>query len=226
MAFPVATVATLAWRNLWRNYRRTLIMLAAITLGVWAMIFMTAMMRGMTDQVVTNGLNVLPGELQIHHPDYRRDPSVVNRMAPPTAELKAALNLPPIKAWSARVKVPAVVSSERDSRGVVLLGVYPEDEKLLGSLPDEIVQGRFLESADDRGVVLGASLARRLETGLGKRVVLMSQDPDNNVVDRGTRVVGIYRARLRGTEDIYVYGGLRNWRFCRGRNLTLISAPR
>ena len=209
MTFPVATVATLAWRNLWRNHRRTLIMLAAITLGVWAMIFMTAMMRGMTDQVVTNGLNVLPGEVQIHHPDYRRDPSVVNRMAPPTAELKAALDLPPVKAWSARVKVPAVVSSERDSRGVVLLGIDPVAEKLLGSLPDEIVEGRFLESADDRGVVLGASLARRLETRLGKRVVLMSQDPDNNVADRGVRVVGIYRARLRASEDIYVYGGLR-----------------
>ncbi|MEH6515907.1 MAG: ABC transporter permease [Halioglobus sp.] len=209
MTFPVATVATLAWRNLWRNHRRTLIMLAAITLGVWAMIFMTAMMRGMTDQVVTNGLNVLPGEVQIHHPDYRRDPSVVNRMAPPTAELKAALDLPPVKAWSARVKVPAVVSSERDSRGVVLLGIDPVAEKLLGSLPDEIVEGRFLESADDRGVVIGASLARRLETRLGKRVVLMSQDPDNNVADRGVRVVGIYRARLRASEDIYVYGGLR-----------------
>ena len=71
MTYPVVTVATLAWRNLWRNYRRTLIMLAAITLGVWAMIFMSAMIRGMTDQVLINGLNVLPGEVQLHHPLQR-----------------------------------------------------------------------------------------------------------------------------------------------------------
>ena len=208
MRGALATVMVLAWRNLWRNHRRTLIMLAAITVGVWAMIFMTAMMRGMTDEMIENTLNTLPGEVQVHHPDYRRDPSVVNRIAAPSAELRAALETPPVLAWSARVRVPAVVASERDSRGVVLLGVDPQAEERLGALPDEIIAGRFLSGPEDRGLVLGASLVRRLETGLGKRVVLMSQDPDNNVADRGARVVGIYKARLQGTEDIFVYGGL------------------
>jgi ABC-type lipoprotein release transport system permease subunit len=104
--------------------------------------------------------------------------------------------------------VPAVLASERDSRGVVLLGIDPSAEAALGSLPHEIIAGRFLDSVDDRGVVLGASLARRLETELGKRVVLMSQDPDNDVADRGARVVGIYKARLEGAEDVFVYSGL------------------
>lgn len=208
MRGAVATVMVLAWRNLWRNYRRTLIMLAAITVGIWAMIFMAAMMRGMTDQIIENTLNTLPGEVQLHHLDYRRDPSVVNRMPAPSAALREALAAPPAVAWAARVRVPAVVASERDSRGVVLLGIDPQREAALGSLPEKIIEGRFLEGIDDRGVVLGASLARRLETGLGKRVVLMSQDPDNNVADRGARVVGIYKARLQGTEDVFVYSGL------------------
>ena len=52
MAMPVRAMSKLAWRNLWRNYRRTLIMLLAISLGVWAMIFMTALMRGMVDQLI------------------------------------------------------------------------------------------------------------------------------------------------------------------------------
>jgi ABC-type lipoprotein release transport system permease subunit len=200
-------VAVLAWRNLWRNYRRTLIMLLAIGVGVWAMIFMSALMRGMTDQMVLNGLAVLPGEVQIHHPAYRNDPSVVNSMAAPAGKLLAVLESPPVTAWSARVRVPAVIASERDSRGVTLLGVDPDAERALGSLPDEIAQGRFLNDADDRGVVLGASLARKLDTALGKRVVIMSQDPDNNVADRGSRVVGIYRARLASSEEQFVYAG-------------------
>ena len=203
----LTAVATLAWRNLWRNHRRTLIMLMAIAIGVWAMIFMSALMRGMTDQMVRNGLHTLPGEVQIHHRDYRSDPSVVNSMEPPSGALLQALEGPPIAAWSSRVRVPAVIASERSTRGVTLLGVDPAAEGPLGSLPDEIIQGRFLKDADDRGVVIGASLARRLETRLGKRVVIMSQDPDNNVADRGTRVVGIYRARLSGTEDRFVYAG-------------------
>ena len=204
MYASLAAVATLAWRNLWRNHRRTLIMLLAIAVGVWAMIFMSALMRGMTDQMVRNGLHTLPGEVQVHHPDYRRDPSVVNSMAPPSGALLQALGEPPVTAWSARVRVPAVIASERSTRGITLLGIDPDAEEQLGSRPDEIVRGRFLQDVDDRGLVIGASLARRLETRLGKRVVIMSQDPDNNVADRGARVVGIYRARLPGTEDRFV----------------------
>jgi len=202
-----AMVAILAWRNLWRNYRRTLIILATITLGVWSMTFMSALMRGMVDEIVRNGLQTLPGEVQIHAPAYRSDPSVVNSMAMPSGDLHEALGESPIIAWAARVRVPAVISSERDSRGVVLLGVDPAAEIALGSAPDNLIEGRLLQSVDDKGVVIGASLAKRLETSLGKRIVLMSQNSANDVVDRGARIVGIYKARLPGTEDIFVYSG-------------------
>jgi ABC-type lipoprotein release transport system permease subunit len=197
----------LAWRNLWRNHRRTIVMLLAISIGVWAMIFMSALMRGMTDEMMHNGLNNLPGEVQIHHPAFRADPSVVNSMEWPAGDLVAALDSPPVQAWSARVRVPAVIASERDSRGVTLLGVDPESELAVGALPEEIIGGRFLQGPEDRGLVLGASLARRLETELGKRVVIMTQDPENNVADRGVRVVGIFRARLQGTEEQVAYVG-------------------
>ena len=207
MAFPVGALATLAWRNLWRNKRRTLIMLAAISLGVWAMIFMAALMRGMTDQMVRNGLQTLPGEVQLHQREYRDDPSVVNSMALPAGDLLDALQAAPVASWAARVRVPAVISSERGSRSVTLLGVVPADEQAMGSLPEDLLLGRELESEDDRGLVIGASLARRLETELGKRVVIMSQDPDNNVAERGARIVGIYRGRLQSDEDRYVYAG-------------------
>ena len=207
MHSSLTIVAVLAWRNLWRNYRRTLIMLITIALGVWSMIFMSALMRGMVDEIVRNGLQTLPGEVQIHAPDFRRDPSVVNSMAIPRGNLLQTLNGPPVSAWAARVRVPAVISSERDSRGVTLLGVDPKAEQALGSAPHEIIEGRFLAGVDDKGVVIGASLAKRLETSLGKRIVLMSQNPSNDVADRGARIVGIYKARLPGTEDIYVYAG-------------------
>ena len=73
---------------------------------------------------------------------------------------------------------------------------------------DSIVEGRFLESRDDNGLVVGRKLLERLETRLGKRVVVMSQDPENNIADRGFRVVGVYRAKLSGLEESFVYGGL------------------
>ncbi len=78
----------LAWRNLWRNHRRTIIMLGAIGVGVWAMIFMTALTRGMVDQMVIDSIAVLPGHVQMHHPDFQDDPSVSNRMLISEADLK------------------------------------------------------------------------------------------------------------------------------------------
>ena len=201
----INAILTLSWRNLWRNHRRTLIMLAAISVGVWAMIFMTALMRGMVDDMLHQGISNLPGHIQIHHPAFRDDPSVVNSIASPDGELLAALNDSATKRWTARVKVPAIISSERESRGVILLGVEPGAEKVITGIGEKIIEGRFLDNNDDKGLVIGAKLAQRLETRLGKRVVIMSQDPDNNIADRGFRIVGIYKAKLPGLEEINVY---------------------
>ena len=202
---PFAAMLILSWRNLWRNHRRTLIMLAAISVGVWAMIFMTALMRGMVDDMLHQGIRNLPGHIQIHHPVFRDDPSVVNSIASPDGELLAALNDSGTKSWTGRVKVPAIISSERESRGVNLLGVEPDAEKIITGIGEKIIEGRFLDNDDDKGLVIGAKLAQRLETRLGKRVVIMSQDPDNNIADRGFRIVGIYKAKLPGLEEINVY---------------------
>ena len=200
-------IGTLAWRNLWRNHRRTTIMLAAITVGVWAMIFMTALMRGMVDDMLLNGIRSLPGEVQIHHPLYRDDPSINNSIPAPSAELLDALQIPEVVAWTSRVRVSAVIQSERDSRGIILLGVEPASEIAVSFDSDSIIEGRFLEDSNDRGLVIGAKMAEHLETRLGKRVVVMSQDPDNNIADRGFRVVGIYKAKLASLEETYVYAG-------------------
>ncbi len=195
----------LSWRNLWRNHRRTYIMLGAISVGVWAMIFMTALMRGMVDDMLNQGIHNLPGHIQIQHPAFLDDPSVVNSIAEPEGELLAALNQPGVKRWATRIKVPAVIASERESRGINLLGVEAEAEADITGLPAQVSEGRFLESNQDQGVVIGAKLAQRLETRLGKRVVVMSQDPDNNISERGFRVVGIYRAEMPGLEEYNVY---------------------
>ena len=204
---PMGALARLAWRNLWRNRRRTTIMLLAIATGAWAMIFMTALMRGMVDEMVRDGIRAIPGHLQLQHPAFRDDPSVENRIAAPSGELRAVLDGPLTTAWGARLRLPAMISSEYDNRGVLLLGVDPAQEIAIGFDAEDIVEGRFLEGPDDDGVVIGRKLADQLETRLGKRVVLMTQDPDNQVADRGFRVVGIYRADFKAIEEKLVYAG-------------------
>ena len=204
----LAAMSRLSWRYLWRNHRRTLIMLLAISVGVWAMIFMTALMRGMVDQMIEDGIDALPGLVQVHHPAYRDDPNIVNNLPVPAAELRDVLGPPPIEAWAMRVKVPAMISSERESRGVTLLGVDPGPEVELGFDLESIVAGRFLEGPEDQGLVVGRKMLERLETDLGKRVVVMSQDPDNAIADRGFRIVGVFEGKLSAQEDNLIYAAL------------------
>ena len=200
-------VAMLAWRNLWRNHRRTLIMIGAVTVGVWAMVFMTALMRGMVSDMMQDGVRNLPGHVQVHDPRFRDDPSVNNLIRTSDSEIAARLEAAGIETWSSRINVPAVISSERESRGVVLVGIDPPRDDALTELSSTIVDGRYLQDPDDTGLVVGARLLERLDTELGKRVVVMSQDPDNEIADRGFRVVGVFEAKLPAQEVGAVYAG-------------------
>ena len=200
-------LSRLAWRYLWRNHRRTIVMLSAIAVGTWAMIFMTALTRGMVDQMTLDGISALPGHVQVHHPDYLDDPSINNLLPLTDEELGRRFADEDFVAWASRVKVPAVVTSERESRGVTLLGVDPVAERGLTFIDEDTIDGRFLEGPDDKGIVIGAKLAGTLETEVGKRVVLMSQDPDNDIADRGFRVVGLFHANMPAYEDGYVFVG-------------------
>lgn len=199
----------LAWRNLWRNHRRTLIMLAAIGIGVWAMIFMTALTQGMVNEMIKDGISALPGHVQVHHPDYRDDPNINNLIPTPDIELSEKFAAANFEQWATRLKVPAVIISERESRGVTLLGIDPSRERNLTFVDYDGVDGRFLEGVDDNGIVIGRKLADTLETEIGKRIVLMSQDPDNDIADRGFRVVGLFGANVRSFEEKYVFAGKR-----------------
>lgn len=203
-----AIVYRLAWRNLWRNHRRTLIMLAAVTVGVWAMMFMTSLMRGMVNEMIRDSVKSLPGHVQIHHPLYRDDPNVVNAIPPAAGELLAALESPEVVAWASRVRVPAVISSERESRSVTLLGIDPVRESAISFIANDMAEGRFLESAADSGIIIGRKLADTLDTEIGKRIVIMSQDPDNEIADRGFRVVGLFDSKVQNLEKSFVFAGI------------------
>jgi ABC-type lipoprotein release transport system permease subunit len=92
------------------------------------MIFMTALLRGMVDNMVRTGIRVLPGHVQIHAMAYRDDPSVTHSLSAPSKALLEVLNSAQVAAWTGRVKVPAMISSEQDNRGITLLGIDPGGE--------------------------------------------------------------------------------------------------
>ena len=214
MQTPFPMLITIAWRNLWRNHRRSLIMLAAIAIGLWGMIWMTALMRGMVDQMIDDAISTLSGHIQIHAEGYLDDPSIEHTLpgVAQNPQLDTVLNSQQVTAWSQRIRVPAVVRSERDVYGITLVGIDPQREKGLSFIADSVTEGQYLASVDDKHVLLGRKLVEQLETKLGRRIVLMSQDPDNNIAERGFRIGGIYDTDLQATETSYVFAGIETVR--------------
>jgi ABC-type lipoprotein release transport system permease subunit len=202
-----ALLFRLAWRNVLRNRRRSAVILVAIAVGLWAMLVFAGFTRGWSDDVSRNAIETLTGHLQIHAPGYLQDPSVDHVMSAPGEALRELLDGEAVAAWASRVRVPAVVMSERETAGVTLVGIDPAREEGLSFIADAVKEGRHLAGAGDDGIVLGRKLAERLGTGLGKRVVIMSQAADHSVVDRGFPIVGLYRADRSITEMTFVFVG-------------------
>ena len=198
-------ITALAWRNLWRNKRRTAIILFAMMLGIWAMIVTAAFMRGMAIQVLDDSVKNLNGHIQIHQNKYLDDPVLENSFPFNQTTLSDSLKHPDILHWSSRIRVPAVVVSEYNSSGVALVAIDPEAEAKISFLKPSMALGRYFSDDNDKGIIIGAKLAENLETKLGKRIVLMSQDMNNEVADRGYRIIGIYDTPTEGMETGFVF---------------------
>jgi len=196
----------LGWRNIWRNPRRTLVIMSAVIIGIWSMIFLGALMRGIADQMVRNGIATLTGHIQVHHKDYRNDPVIENSITEPEA-VETTLNdiLPPGSRWTPRVRVNAIASNARHSSGVTLVGVEPRREDKISFVAQAITQGRFLKPVDKNGIVVGKALADKFETKLGRKLILMSQDTKREIASRAFRIVGIFRAEMEATEKQFVF---------------------
>ncbi len=204
----IRLLSILGWRNLWRNRRRTLIMLSALSVGVWSMIWMTAMMRGMLDQMIEDSINNLSGHIQVHAKNFRNDPSINNSMQTPSMALQLELSRDDIVAWGGRLRLPAMISSERHSLPVTVVGIDPDREAGLSFIMQADIEGRMLEGIHDRGMVIGQKLVEKLESRINKRLVLMSQDRNNELADRGFRVTGVYQSKLQLLESQFVFVGL------------------
>jgi len=196
----------LGWRNIWRNPRRTVVILTAVVIGVWCMITLGALMRGMIDQMVRNGIATLTGHIQVHSRGYRNDPVIENSIVDPqSVEHVLKEILPAGSRWSSRVRVNAVASNARHSGGVVLLGINPAAEAAVSFIGDAIAQGRYLKDEDKNGIIIGNALADEFETRLGHKLVVMSQGSDREIASRAFRIIGTFRAELEATEKQFVF---------------------
>jgi ABC-type lipoprotein release transport system permease subunit len=196
----------LAWRNIWRNPRRTGVILTAVIIGVWSMLVLSSLMRGIMEGMIDDGISTLTGDIQIHHPDYPADPSAINSISDPK-RIFALLEevLPPGSLVTSRVRINAVANTARHTYGLTLVGIDPGLEKNMSFLGSSVDAEHVLSGQDGNGLIIGRALADQFQTAEGRKIILMAQDIHGRIASRAFRIRDIFDANMESTEKQFIF---------------------
>jgi putative ABC transport system permease protein len=197
----------MAWRNVWRNKRRTLIALVAIALGLVFLAFMDGSIAGFQQAVFGNAVRLQGGNVQVHAPGYGEKAKRLPLLPLADAEsaVQAARVRPQVVAASRRINTGGFVSSREATMPVMISGIEPELEAPVGLLARNISQGRYLIAGDEDLILVGQAMATRLKVGVGDRITLLGRATHEQMRRRTMTVVGIYDLGLPEAEKQMVY---------------------
>ncbi len=165
---------TLAWRNLWRNKRRTIITMASVYFAVILVLFTRSMQLGTYEHIINNTLRMYTGYIQIQGEGYWEHRSLENSMAIADSIIDAIRRLPSTTDVVPRLESFALASSGRQTRGAIVMGVDPRRENDMAGLRKRIQKGDYLGQTDT-GALIGLQLSEKLKIGVGDTVVLIGQ---------------------------------------------------
>lgn len=191
-------ILKLAWRNVFRNARRTILAGLAIGVGLACLILADAVVTGMEENMIRMATDTLLGQGQIHRQGFRKTLEVEKTIVNGQEVLANLEKEPAIKVFAPRVLSVAMVTSTANVSSIMLYGIDAEMEKGVSSVDDVITQGRFLNGEDTNKIVLGEKLARVLEADLGDRLVLtVAQAETGDLSQEMFRVAGIFQFNIR-----------------------------
>lgn len=222
-------IPSLSWKNIWRNKVRSLVVIAAMTFGIFGGLFTWAIYKGMTERRVKEALTKEVAHLQIHDPKFIENPEIGLMIPDPGGIVRFAEGLPGVQAASSRMKIVTMINSSAVSAGVTVYGIDPDKEKEVSELyasvydsltlaeklklTDPAVIGKYLKdstgtwfSGQQRNpIVIGENLARKLKVKINSKVVLTFQSAEGNLTGGSYRVCGIYRIDNNAFEEMFVY---------------------
>jgi putative ABC transport system permease protein len=182
----------IAWRNIWRSRTRSFVVLGAISLGIWALIFLLSFSRGMVYNLIDNSIRREIGHLQLEHPEFRKQREFGYHLTQSGEKARVLLEDPGIAAVSERVVALGMVSTTKGARGVQIWGVDPEQEGKVSFIREKITEGEFLPVQRSYPLLISARLAGKLGLRMGAKAVLTFQDLEGNITAGAFRVAGLF----------------------------------
>ena len=197
----------LAWRNIWRHKRRTIIIVLAMSLTLALMMFYDGLMNGFTDAIYGNAVKVLGGNVQVHATGYRAQASSTPLLplADPQAVIKAAEANPLTLAATQRINTGGLVTNREGAFAVGITGVEPEKELSVNIIGQYVKAGRNLTSSDTDNILIGKGLADAMNVQVGDRITLVGRSQHDQMRQRTMTVIGIFDLGLADIEKQTVY---------------------
>ena len=201
----MSIIIKIAWRNIWRNPRRSWVLITALAVGVFSFLGAVAYIDGFSIQMIDSAINLGGGHIQVSARGYHENPTIRTYLPDAERIAQVAAGIEGVR-YAPLATTPGMINSAEQASGVIISGVAPVLESVVTTLDSSIVEGTYL-SADGSAneVVIGAALAERLNVLLGEKIVLMANDLDNEVSAGAYRVVGLYRTNSSDFDRANVY---------------------
>jgi len=163
----------IAWRNLWRNRKRTLITVSLVALSVSLAVFMRSFQEGSYSKMIENAVGEYTGYVQVHQKDYWADKTIDNGLEIENTLINTIESVNDVEGVSLRLESFSLTSHGNNTKGAIIMGIIPEEESLLGLKP-RIIKGSYI-NRNDSSVILGSKLAGYLNLSVGDTLILMGQ---------------------------------------------------
>jgi putative ABC transport system permease protein len=194
----------LAWKNVWRTKKRSIVLLAAIASGVWGGLFASGIMYGMSDQMVKTAISTQLSDIQIHNPRFLETRQIGDAIPDIDGVMGFISGQPFTAAAARRMVISGMVSSPTNSQGVRIVGVEEDRERKVTDVADQVIEGSYFGDLMD-AVVVGQELVHRLALNLGSKMVLTFQAEDESIVSGAFRICGIFKTASSALDQTTVF---------------------
>jgi ABC-type lipoprotein release transport system permease subunit len=200
-------ILTLAWKNVWRNRRRSLITLTALSLSLMLMQGFHNLAVGSYARMIDSGVRAGSGHIALYRGDYNRSRDEALTYAGADL-LKQLSTVTEVANVLPRIYLPGLAQSSRESRGILLTGIAPADEAAVNPFLRQLEAGSLLNSSEGRGALLGSRLASELKLSVGNKLVITVQNRRGDLTSELFRIRGIVHTGLRDVDHSLVMVGL------------------
>ena len=182
----------MAWRNIWRNPRRTILTVCAITFATVLLVFMLSFQFGSYETMINTSVKISTGHLQVQAERYQEKKSIRFVIPEPQAIAGIVDQIPEVAAYTFRGQAFSLISSKDRTYGVVVTGIDPQKEGNVSRMKKLIHTGNFLAAEDANQALVGKLLAKNLRVTVGDELTLLGQGRDGSIGATVVQVKGIF----------------------------------